>query len=165
MATNSSLVIRQALPEDDVRLKAIVDSSFPRFFRYFALHSLQSEEGAVLVAQADGAVAGFAKLIWFKIKNEQFGCILWLAVDPNMRKKGYATTLVGAGTKYLKSHGSKAVFASVQRKNKASLATFKKEGFARIGFLGLWRMFGRNVFSFYGDIWFAPGEVALIKIN
>jgi ribosomal protein S18 acetylase RimI-like enzyme len=163
METNSSLVIRQMLPEDNVRLKGIVDSSFPRFFRYFALHSLHSEEGTVLVAQREGAVAGFAKLIWFTIKNEQYGCILWLAVDPNMRRKGYATALVDAGTKHLQAHGSKAVFASVQRRNKASLATFAKEGFSRIGFLGLWKLFGWRVFSFYGDIWFAPGEIAVIK--
>jgi hypothetical protein len=80
-----------------------------------------------------------------------------------MRKKGYAAVLVEAGTKYLQAHGSKAVFASVNRRNKASLATFRKEGFGRIGFLGIWHLFGRSVFTFYRDIWFAPSEIALIR--
>jgi ribosomal protein S18 acetylase RimI-like enzyme len=165
MANNSSLIIRQALPSDNAVLKAIVDSSFPRFFRYFAMHSLRDKEGTTLVGQQDNDFVGFSKLIWFTINHEQYGCILWLAVHPNMRKKGYATTLVDAGAQYLKSNGSKAVFASVQRTNNASLATFKKEGFAPIGFLGLWRLFGKKVFRFYGDIWFASGEIALIKNN
>ena len=31
-----------------------------------------------------------------------------------------------------------------------------------MGFLGLWRVFGWRVFSFYSDIWFAPGEIVLM---
>jgi ribosomal protein S18 acetylase RimI-like enzyme len=161
---HNSLQIRQALPQDEPELKTIIDASFPRFFRFFALHSIKSQQGATLLGIDEGSVVGFAKLIWFTIKNQQYGCILWLAVHPNQHRKGYATTLVNAGTTYLQTHGSKAVFASATRNNKASLATFYKVGYSKIDFLGLWRRFGFAVFKFYRAIWYAPAEIVLIKV-
>jgi [ribosomal protein S18]-alanine N-acetyltransferase len=158
----TELTIRQAASEDKAKLKTIIDLSFPRFFRYFAAHSLDSEEGKTLVAEEQGAVTGFAKLIDFHVAERNYGCILWLAVHPNNRRKGVASTLVEAGVENLKRGGAEAVFASVQRRNKASLATFDKEGFERIGFVGLGRLFGWSVFKFYGDIWYAPGEIVLL---
>ena len=49
------------------KLKEIIDLSFPRFFRYFAIYSLTSEDGKVFVAETKGEVAGFAKLITFNV--------------------------------------------------------------------------------------------------
>jgi ribosomal protein S18 acetylase RimI-like enzyme len=142
-------------------LKQIVDLSFPRFIRYFATHSLH-EEGQVLVTEAQEAVVGFAKLIDFHVGSGKFGCILWLAVHPQFRRKGIASALVNAGTERLKHDGARAVFASVQRRNIASLTVFSKEGFGKMGFLGLWRLFGWRVFKIYEDIWYAPGEIVLM---
>jgi RimJ/RimL family protein N-acetyltransferase len=133
-SVNNSLLIRQAHSQDEVALKTIVDASFPRFFRFFALNSLQSKDGVTLIGELNGSAVGFVKLIWFQIKNQQYGCILWLAVHPNQHRKGYATTLVNTGTKYLQTCGSKAVFASATRGNAASLATFSKEGYSKLGF-------------------------------
>lgn len=157
-----NLTLRRAESADGTALKAIVDLSFPRFFRFFALHSVNSEDGKVLVAEEDGVVVGFAKLIDFFVAGEKFGCILWLAVHPDHRREGVASALVEAGFNGLKRDGAGAVFASVQRRNKASLATFAKQKFRRVGFVGLWRLFGWRVFSFYSDIWYAPGEVVLV---
>jgi ribosomal protein S18 acetylase RimI-like enzyme len=143
-------------------LKRIVDISFPRFFRFFATRSL-NEEGTVLVTEKQGRVVGFTKLIDFHSGNNKFGCILWLAVHPQFRRKSIANSLVKAGVERLKQEGAKAVFASVKRQNKASLAVFGLQGFAKMGFIGLWRLFGWRVFEFYRDIWFAPGEIVLMK--
>ncbi len=153
--------IREATSNDLPKLKAIIGVSFPRFFRYFATHSLTSE-GKVLVYEADGNVAGFAKLIEFQIGERKYGCILWLAVHPSHRRRGVAAELVKAGTAKLKSIGAEAVYASVDWRNKASLATFDGAGFRRVGFLGLWRLFGWRVFSLYLGIWYVPGEIALM---
>jgi len=158
---NSEFTIRQIVPSDTDRVKQIIDLSFPRFFRFFATHSLH-EEGEVLVSETEGLVVGFAKLIDFNLGGGKFGCILWLAVHPQFRRKGIASALVNAGTTRLKDDGARAVFASVQRRNAASLAVFSRQCFRKMGFLGLWRLFGWRAFKFYSDIWFAPGEILLM---
>jgi len=158
---NSEFTIRKMTQSDIGSLKQIVDLSFPRFFRFFATHSL-NEEGEVLVSETRGTVVGFAKLVKFQVGGGKFGCILWLAVHPQFRRKSIASTLVNAGTELLKHDGARAVFASVQRRNIASLTVFSKEGFGKMGFLGLWRLFGWRVFKIYEDIWYAPGEIVLI---
>ena len=156
--------IRQATPSDSTKLKEIIDVSFPRFFRFFATHSLNSE-GKVLVCEAQGVVVGFAKLTKFHVGDNKYGCILWLAVHPDYRRRCFAAALVKAGAEYLMHDGAGAVFASVQRRNVASLAVFDREGFRRMGFLGLWRIFGWRIFEFYRKIWFAPREIVLICGN
>ena len=158
---SSEFTIRQIMPSDTDRVKQIIDLSFPRFFRLFATHSLH-EEGEVLVSETEGLVVGFAKLINFHVGGGKFGCILWLAVHPQFRRKGIASALVNAGTTRLKDDGARAVFASVQRRNAASLAVFSRQCFRKMGFLGLWRLFGWRAFKFYSDIWFAPGEIVLM---
>jgi ribosomal protein S18 acetylase RimI-like enzyme len=158
----TALTIRQAAPSDRMMLKKIIDLSFPRFFRFFATHSVNSAEGKVIVGEKNNLVVGFAKLISFNVADDKFGCILWLAVHPNFRRRNIASALVKEGVKELKRDGGRAVFASVQRRNKASLKTFDRIQFRRIGFIGLWRLFGWRIFQFYSDIWFAPGEIALI---
>jgi ribosomal protein S18 acetylase RimI-like enzyme len=149
------------MPIDTDRVKQIIDLSFPRFFRLFATHSLH-EKGEVLVSETEGLVVGFAKLINFHVGGGKFGCILWLAVHPQFRRKGIASALVNAGTTRLKDDGARAVFASVQRRNAASLTVFSRQCFRKMVFLGLWRLFGWRVFKFYSDIWFAPGEIVLM---
>jgi len=153
--------IRSSVQSDEDRLKEIIDLSFPRVFRFFASRSLNSE-GTVLVSEAKRMVVGFAKLTDCRVGNGRFGCVLWLAVHPDFRRQNVAAELVEAGTNYLLSLHAGAVFASTQRGNSGSLATFRKAGYRRIGFVGLWRIFGWLVFSFYRKIWFAPGEIVLI---
>ncbi len=116
----------------------------------------------MLVNEVEGTVAGFAKLTQFIIAGDKYGCILWLATHPDFRKTGIGTQIVQAGKEKLRQQGARAVFASAQRSNAGSLATLGRAGFRRIGFLGLWKVFGWRVFSFYRKIWFAPGEVVLM---
>jgi ribosomal protein S18 acetylase RimI-like enzyme len=157
----TEFAIRQMTKKDLISLKHIIDLSFPRFFRFFATQGL-NEEGHVLVTEIQGKVVGFAKLTEFLVNNNKFGCILWVAVLPQARRKGIANVLVEYGTKCLKQAGAKAIFASVQRRNKTSLSVFILQGFGKIGFLGLWQLFSWRVFEFYRDIWFAPGEIVLM---
>ena len=157
------LAVRQATEGDCRRFKEIIDLSFPRFYRFFATRGVNSEEGKVLVAETRDAIAGFAKLIEFNVGNIKYGCILWVAVDPTQRRKGYAAVLVNAGYEYLTRIGTREVFASVHRRNKASLATFREDGFVQVGFFALRRHFGWRLLSFYSSIWYAPGEIVLVK--
>ena len=157
----SSLSIRQATSNDCVKLREIIDLSFP-FYRLFAIHSVESEKGKVLVAETQGDAIGFAKLIEFYIGGIKYGCILWIAVHPAFRRKGIAFALTRGGVAALKKDGVKAVFASTQRRNGAAKTTLVRAGFRIMGFLDLWRFFGWRVLGFYRQIWFAPGEVVLL---
>jgi GNAT superfamily N-acetyltransferase len=157
-------IIRDRVVSDNAQIKEIVDLSFPRFYRYFAWHSLSSPDEPVLVAVVNGASAGFAKLIEFTVGQMKCGCILWIAVHPLYRRKGIALLLTQASVDYLGHRGSRLVFASTQRRNRGAVVTLTRAGFGAVGFLGLWRLFGWRVLGFYGDIWFAPGEVVLMRL-
>lgn len=155
--------IRLAVADDLSKIKAIVDMSFPRFFRYFAWHSVCDKSEPTLVYESDGTIIGFTKLIEFNVRGSKYGCILWIAVHPSFRLRGIASELTEAGVEYFKAHGVGAVFASVLRHNSCSLATLCEAGFLRVGVFGLWRLFGWSIFGFYRAIWFAPGEIVLMR--
>jgi ribosomal protein S18 acetylase RimI-like enzyme len=158
---NGEFNLRRAMSSDMTSLKQVVDLSFPRFFRFFASHSL-NEEGEVFVCETQGTVVGFAKLIEFNVEGKKYGCLFWIAVHPKFRRKGIAGALTDNSIRCLKQDGVRAVFASTQRRNVAALSVLSLQGFRRIGFLDLRRLFGWRVFEFYRDIWFAPGEVVLM---
>ena len=155
------LVVRQMTENDAGEIKQVINVSFPKFYRFFARHSLY-EEGPVLVAETEGSVVGFAKLIDFYIGGKKYSCILWIAIHPSFRRKHIAATLTSSATKTLKQDGAEAIFASTQRRNVGALSVLGLQGFSKVGFLGLRRLFGWRVFEFYRDIWFAPGEIVLM---
>lgn len=159
---NSTVQIHQATQTDLKKVKVIINASFPRFFRYFAWHSVSDLEEPTIVLEYDGVIAGFAKLTEFQIDAESFGCILWVAVSPEYRRKGVAYSLTKASVEQMNAQGVKTVFASTQRRNRGALGALGKSGFERIGLFGLWRMFRWHIFAFYSAIWYAPGEVVLI---
>lgn len=154
--------VREALPSDRKRLREIISLSFPSFFRFFASHGIGSKDKCVLILEVQGAVAGFAKLIDFQVSGGKYGCILWIAVHPRFRRIGIALNLSKAGVDTLKKQGAQAVFASTQWRNNAAKATLTKAGFGQVGFLWLRRVFGWRVFSFYREIWYAPGEIVYL---
>lgn len=153
--------IRRMTLNDKVMIKHIIDLSFPIFYRYFATHSL-NEKGPILVSETAGKVVGFAKLIEFSVCGQKYGCILWIAVHPNFRRKGVAASLTQSATQNLKQDGADSVFASTNRRNVAAILVLSLQGFERMGFLNLWKIFGWRTFEFYRDIWFAPGESVLM---
>jgi ribosomal protein S18 acetylase RimI-like enzyme len=158
---DAELIIRQMTQNDLTQIKQIIDLSFPIVYRFFAAHSIK-EEGQVLVCEVQEIVVGFAKLINFQIGCKKYSCILWIAVHPNFRRKGIATKLTNSATQQLKQDGAVAVFASTQRRNDAALSVLILQGFRRMGFLDLRRLFGWRIFEFYRAIWFAPGEIVLM---
>jgi len=147
---NADLIVRQMAQSDLTQVKQVIDMSFPRFYRYFSFHSVQ-EEGQVLVAELQGTIVGFAKLIDFKIGVKKYGCVFWIAVHPSFRRKGVAASLTNVGTVSLKTKGAQAVFASTQKKNIGALSVLLMQGYKRIGFLSLNPVFRLASFSI---LWF-----------
>jgi len=153
--------IRQIASEDLGQVRRIIDVSFSRFSRFFAVYSLQ-DDGQVLVSEAHGTIVAFAKLREFKLGEEKFGVILWIAVHPLFRRKGIASALVRNAVQRFKLDGSKMVFACVNRRNVASLTVFSLLGFRKMGIFELWRLFRGDVFRLYSEIWIAPGEIVFM---
>jgi ribosomal protein S18 acetylase RimI-like enzyme len=154
---------RIALKEDSAWIKEVIDVSFPRFYRYFAWHSVQDLSEPTLIHEVNGEVAGFAKLIHFEVNGLKYGCILWIAVHPRFRHRCIASALTQASLRRFRAGGVRSVFASTQRGNVGALSTLGYSGVVQLGFLGLYRFFGWRVFGFFRSIWFAPFEVVLMS--
>jgi ribosomal protein S18 acetylase RimI-like enzyme len=105
----SKFTIKEAGSNDQLQIKEIIDLSFPRFFRFFASHSVSDPKEPVLISGVDGVVAGFVKLIMFNVEQAKCGCIFWIAVHPAYRRRGIAFSLPQAGVDYLKRQGARAV--------------------------------------------------------
>jgi len=70
---------------------------------------------------------------------------LWIAVHPSFRRKGIAASLAHNAAQKLKQEGSMEVFALTQRRNVADLSVLSLQGFRRMVFLGLRRLFGWGI--------------------
>ena len=159
---NTSFRVRPMSPNDFGELAGVIDKSFSWFARSLALHSVR-EERRVLIGEAQGTAVGFVKLTNVQVGSGKFGRIQWIAVHPQFRRKGIATALVNAGFESLTHAGATAVFATVRRRNTASLTVFGSQGFRKMGFLELWRLFGMRIFEFYKEIWLAPWIPVLVR--
>jgi predicted N-acetyltransferase YhbS len=159
---SAEYTIRQMESRDITSLSQVTYSSFPKFFQYIATHN-QYSKGQVLVGDAEGTAVGFIKLVEFDMEGDKFGFILGLAVHRCFRRKGIATSLVNNGTQLLKHDGARAVFATAHVGNSASLAVFGMQGFKKMSFISLWRIFGMRVFKVYKGVWYTLGEIVLMN--
>jgi ribosomal protein S18 acetylase RimI-like enzyme len=153
--------IRQMELSDINSLNQVTYSSFPKFFNYIATHS-QYKKGQVLIGDAQGTAVGFIKLVEFHMEDEKFGFIVGLAVHRHFRRKGIAKSLVNAGIQLLKQDGVQVVFATAHMGNRASLGVFDTQGFKKMSFLSLRRIFGWSIFRFYNNVWYTLGEIILM---
>ena len=159
---NTSFIIRPMSRNDFSDLTEVIDTSFLWLARSLALYSVR-EGQQVLISEAQGTAVGFVKLTNVQVGSGKFGRVLWVAVHPKFRRRGIATALVKAGFESMKHAGATAVFATVRRRNAASLTVFGSQSFRKIGFLELWRLFGMRIFEFYKEIWLAPWIPVLVR--
>ena len=143
------------------QVKQVIDLSFPRFYRFFAFHSI--EEGQVLVIKIERRVVGFVKLIDFSVGSKKYSCILWIAVHPSFRRRGIATNLTNNAIQQLKQKGANVVFASTQRKNTAALSVLTIQGFKRL-VSWVYDVFSVGASSSFSALFgfCLPGEVVLM---
>ena len=156
-------VLRDAKQEDREALRRIIESSFRHgIYTYFANRSLDSAP-KIVVAVADGEVVGFAEPKLVKIGGRVIGNILWIAIRPELRRKGVGLILVEECIKILSSDGASEIFVSVERDNPPAFAMFARAGFKRIGFRELTKEFGMRVLSFYNKLLIAPNEIVMVR--
>ncbi len=83
----------------------------------------------VVRKKIDNKVVGYAN--FYLIRDE--AQILNIAVDPDLRKRGYATRLLEHSIAFLKEHKAREVFLEVREGNLDALKLYHKFGFRKIG--------------------------------
>lgn len=153
-------IVRQAEPRDKDAMEEISRLSFDGLYSYFAVRSLHSSDH-ILVSMDGQKVVGFAVLKPVHIGKRMLGNILWLAVHPELRRKGVASGLIEASMGYFKDHGMNSVYVSVRKSNSAALCSFERKGFRRLDFHELLRLYGLRVLKVYSKMHIVPGEIVL----
>lgn len=156
-------IVRDHRPDDEAALIGIIDLSFDSgIYSFFAKRSIRTAE-KIIVIESEGRVIGFAEPRQVRIRKEDVGNILWLAVHPDFRRMGVASRLVDECVHYLEERAIRNIFISIEKDNFSSLALFEKKGFKRIPFNELAKEFGFRVISFYNRMLIAPHEAVLVR--
>jgi [ribosomal protein S18]-alanine N-acetyltransferase len=79
--------------------------------------------------KVDNRVVGYAN--FYLVEDEVQ--VLNIAVDPESRKKGYATSLLAHAIGLLKERGAEDFFLEVREGNKDAMRLYEKLGFIKIG--------------------------------
>jgi ribosomal protein S18 acetylase RimI-like enzyme len=85
-----------------------------------------------LAAELDGRVAGFVlgEVRAFEFGSEPCGWILEIGVDPDLARRGVASTLLGEAGRRLRAAGVSTIRTMVTRNNVPVLTFFRTNGFA-----------------------------------
>jgi ribosomal protein S18 acetylase RimI-like enzyme len=153
-------IVRQAEPRDTDAMEEICRLSFDGLYGYFAIRSLHTSD-RIFVSKDGQKVVGFAVLKPVHIGKRMLGNIQWLAVHPELRRKGVASGLIEAGMGYFKGHGMNSVYVSVRKGNSAALCSFERRGFRRLDFHELFGLYGLRVLEVYSKMHIVPGEIVL----
>jgi ribosomal protein S18 acetylase RimI-like enzyme len=154
------LIVRQAEPRDTDAMEEISRLSFDGLYGYFAFRSLNSSDH-ILISKDGQKVVGFAVLKSVHVRKHMLGNIQWLAVHPELRRRGVASGLIEASMGYFKDHGMNNVYVSVRKGNSAALCSFERKGFRRLDFHELLRLYGLRVLEVYSKMRIVPGEIVL----
>jgi ribosomal protein S18 acetylase RimI-like enzyme len=89
---------------------------------------LASGVQTILGLEADGQLVGAV----VATHDSRKGWINRLAVDPDHRRRGYGSRLIAAAEEVLRAQGMRIIAALVESDNPASVALFRKAGYAEI---------------------------------
>ena len=142
MSTESAhtLQIREMELEDLSTVYALGERVFtadkwPSLYRtwdeYEAVSLFSSDGEYCLVAERDGKVAGFAlgTLINKRKSAWSYGYLMWLAVEPDLKRSGIASQLVEALTETFIRAGARMMIVDTDAANEAAIGFFHNHGF------------------------------------
>jgi ribosomal protein S18 acetylase RimI-like enzyme len=107
------------------------------------LHSLRPQGRDSRASLARQLASGVQTILGLEVNGQLVGAVTathdsrkgWvnrLVVDPDHRRRGYATRLITVAEKVLREHGICVIAALVESDNPASLALFQKTGYVEI---------------------------------
>lgn len=110
----SAMTLRDHLPGDDERTRAIYEASFPPSLRapWSALVEHRVDERFVVLADADGTPVGITLLR--RLGDTDMCFVRYLAVDPERRDRGLGTALVDLVREALRADGIGVLLLDVE---------------------------------------------------
>jgi [ribosomal protein S18]-alanine N-acetyltransferase len=125
--------IRRSRPADLDALWDLESRVFAtdRMSRRSLRHLLASPSAVILVAQAGGAVAGSA-VVLFRA-NSRIARLYSVAVAPAHSGRGIASALIAAAERAARGRGCGSLRLEVHEKNRAAIAVYRKAGFHEFG--------------------------------
>lgn len=150
-----SFIIREASEEDILTVMNINRICLPENYSYTFFHSiLKAYPKTFLVAEVDSKIAGYimcrverilSKLERFRIKKA--GHIISIAVLPEYRRRGIASTLIKKAMETLKKeYGCDEIFLEVRVTNNQAISLYKKLGFNEIDVLKRYYIDGEDAY-------------------
>ena len=129
----SPFMIRRVGAEDLAALKDLDEIVFGHLaYPYFVLRQIfDSHQGELLVVEESGMLLGYS--IAVSTTTPQLGWFLALGVDPAYRCRGLGWRLAHASIALLRDGGVRRIQLSVDGKNVAAVALYRKLGFQVIG--------------------------------
>jgi ribosomal protein S18 acetylase RimI-like enzyme len=92
-----------------------------------------SDAETCLVAEAQERIVGFALgRVMDKPRNAwKYGWLLWLGVDPSLKRRGIASRLLRALTSLFIARDARIMLVDTDESNRQALAFFRKYGFGQ----------------------------------
>ncbi|MFH0956392.1 MAG: GNAT family N-acetyltransferase [Candidatus Aenigmatarchaeota archaeon] len=103
------------------------------FFRRLLLKDVSGNPQHVKVAEEAGRIVGY---VWFKeVESDigKFGRIEHIFVEPKLRGKGIAKSLMREVEKYVRSAGIGSIKLTVLKENSEAITLYEEIGYAAIG--------------------------------
>lgn len=123
------VTIRAARPEDMVSISGPVAAGDPASPVHQAFDRMRAGEVAVMVAEANGRVAG-RLFVDLDLRGRRGAGYLWsLAVDPLLQGAGIGTRLIGHGEHLLRRRGVPAARIAVGKKNDGARRLYERLGY------------------------------------
>lgn len=154
---------RQAKQRDKEGIKEVLVKSFEPTYAYYAQKSFTNLHNA-LVAEDGGKVIGVINWRVFKVGEKKIGYLFWLAVQPELRRKGVAKSLIQNATGDIRQEiGFGDIFAAVEKRNIPSGRLIESLGFTLISRTAMKKRFGLRRFRLYFQMMLLPNEDLFIK--
>ena len=139
-AHNKSLSIREMELEDLPAVYALGEAVFTAdkwtslyrtWDEYEPITRFANEGEFCFIAERDGALAGFAlgSLIEKRRSAWSYGYLIWLAVDPELKRKKIASQLLEAVTEAFIRAGARMIIVDTDAENSTAISFFRRHGF------------------------------------
>ncbi len=134
------------MPEEDVRLRRLGLEDYDALLALWqraGLHSLRPQGRDSHAALARQLASGVQTILGLERDGQLVGAVVathdsrkgWinrLVVDPAFRRRGYGARLIAAAEEVLREQGIHVIAALIEPGNTASLALFRKAGYAEM---------------------------------